>query len=190
MDHAAPENFQTSNKEMLAAIPALRRFSRTFHKSQSAADDLVQETLVRAWQALDRYQPGTSMNSWLFTIMRNVFISDYRKRGRETTGFTTDIAEYQGAQAAPQEWKLRARDVEAALHSLPTEQRIAIVLCCVLGHSYHEVADICGCEIGTIKSRISRGKLTLLALLGEESRLSVLEPDYRSSTPVAISAFV
>ncbi|MRG58266.1 sigma-70 family RNA polymerase sigma factor, partial [Phyllobacterium sp. SYP-B3895] len=105
MQHAPPENVLTSKKELLAAIPALRRFSRTFHKSKPAAEDLVQETLVRAWHALDRYQPGTSMQAWLFTIMRNIFLTDYRKRDRETTGFTTDIADYQGAQAAPQEWK-------------------------------------------------------------------------------------
>ena len=189
MQHAPPENVLTSKKELLAAIPALRRFSRTFHKSKPAAEDLVQETLVRAWHALDRYQPGTSMQAWLFTIMRNVFLTDYRKRDRETTGFTTDIADYQGAQAAPQEWKIRAQDVQAALHRLPTEQRIAIVLCCVLGHSYQEAAEICCCEIGTIKSRIGRGKLALLSLLGEESRLSVLETDYRSSTTAAINAF-
>ncbi|MRG56416.1 hypothetical protein GF108_12600 [Phyllobacterium sp. SYP-B3895] len=85
--------------------------------------------------------------------------------------------------------EIRAQDVQAALHRLPTEQRIAIVLCCVLGHSYQEAAEICCCEIGTIKSRIGRGKLALLSLLGEESRLSVLETDYRSSTTAAINAF-
>lgn len=150
---------------MVALIPALRAFARTFCRSPSDADDLVQETLTKAIANLHRFQPGTRLKSWLFTIMRNTFLSGVAKSRRETTG--VEVEEAGTGPEAPQEWSQQVREVRAAIGRLPQAQREVLVLVGMLGVSYDEAARICDCAVGTVKSRLSRARSALLVELGE-----------------------
>lgn len=155
--------------EVVVLIPALRAFARTFCRSPADADDLVQETLTKAIANLHRFEPGTRLKSWLFTIMRNTFLSGIAKSRRETTG--VEIEETTGpGQDAPQEWSQQVREVRAAIGRLPQAQREVLVLVAMLGVSYEEAARICDCAVGTVKSRLSRARAALLAEFGEHGR--------------------
>lgn len=149
--------------EVVELIPALRAFARTFCRSPADADDLVQETLTKAIANLDRFEPGTRLKSWLFTIMRNTYLSGVARSRREATGM--DVEETSGPEA-PQEWSTQVREVRAAIGRLPQGQREVLVLVGMLGVSYEETARICDCAIGTVKSRLSRARAALLAELG------------------------
>ena len=165
--------------ELVALVPALRAFARSFCRKPDEAEDLVEETLKRALGSLDQFTPGTSMKSWLFTIMRNTFNTAIKRRMREVTGREKDIAENGPSRPASQEWTIRGHELETALHQLDPDFRQAIILVCVMGASYDEAAEICDCPIGTIKSRINRAKTHLLEMLGEKSRDGILEaPQY------------
>jgi RNA polymerase sigma-70 factor (ECF subfamily) len=152
--------------QIVALIPALRAFARTFYRTADDADDLVQETLLKAIANLHQFTPGTRMKSWLFTIMRNTFYTRSRKSSREPTG-GEDCVSAIPIMAPTQEWTCRGHELQAALHRLPDAQRQVIVLVGVLGVSYEEAARICHCEMGTIKSRLSRAKDRLAIELGE-----------------------
>jgi RNA polymerase sigma-70 factor, ECF subfamily len=151
-------------KAMLAALPSLRAFAMSLTGRPDRADDLVQETVMRAWAKQESFQPGTNMNAWLFTILRNLFYSQMRKRGREvqdTDGaFTASLG-----VAAPQDGVMHLSDLKAALAKLPPDQREAILLIGASGFSYEEAAKICGCAVGTIKSRVNRARNRLQAIL-------------------------
>jgi RNA polymerase sigma factor (sigma-70 family) len=155
-------------------IPALRAFARTFCPQESDADDLVQETLAKAIANIDKFEPGTRMKSWLFTIMRNTFCTRIKAYRREAPGLMGCASERQAVESA-QEWSVRCREVRAAINMLPRHQREVLVLIGVLGVSYDEAADICGCAIGTIKSRLSRARVGLLEILGETSSQMLVE---------------
>lgn len=157
-----------SRGEVVQLIPALRAFARTFHRDVSDADDLVQETLTKAIANIHQFQPNTSMKSWLFTIMRNTFYTRIKKSTRESPG-VADCASLKPVAQASQEWSARAREVDEALQKLPDQQREVIMLICILGVSYEEAAQVCGCAMGTIKSRLNRARATLVSELGEDS---------------------
>ncbi|KXF79150.1 hypothetical protein ATN84_05310 [Paramesorhizobium deserti] len=170
-----PDHVANDLKDQMASIlPALRAFSRTFFKNPDDADDLVQETLRKALGSIHQFTPGTSMKSWLFTIMRNTYNTAVRLKLREVTGSERCISE-NCSTSANQEWVSRARELQDALHEIHPEMREVIILVSVMGSSYEEAAEICGCAIGTIKSRLNRGKAQLLEKLGGESRHSILE---------------
>ncbi|MFT3972777.1 MAG: sigma-70 family RNA polymerase sigma factor [Amaricoccus sp.] len=152
-------------QEVVELIPALRAFARTFCRSHADADDLVQETLTKAIANLHRFEPGTRLKSWLFTIMRNTFLTSVAKSRRETTGI--EIEDVGSGREAPQEWSAQVREVRAAIGRLPQAQREVLVLVGMLGVSYEEAARICDCAVGTVKSRLSRARVALLAELGE-----------------------
>lgn len=162
--------------EIVQLIPALRAFARTFYRETNEADDLVQETLMRALASLHQFRPGTSMKSWLFTIMRNAFYTRIRVEAREAPG-ASECASLRPSSDPTQEWSARGREIEQAIQRMPAQQREVLMLIGVLGVSYNEAAEICGCAIGTIKSRLSRARLRLLAELGEDSPVSSLEHD-------------
>ena len=153
--------------ELIAEISNLRAFAISLSGSVSLADDLVQETLLRAWSKSDKFQPGTSLRAWLFTILRNIYYSNYRKRARE-------VQDSDGAYArrlivlGDQESHLDLEDFRKALARLPTEQREVLILVGANGLSYEEAATICDVEIGTIKSRLSRARSKLVELLALE----------------------
>ena len=144
------------------------------------AEDLVQETLVRALAALDQFAPGTRMKSWLFTIMRNTFFTNTFRSRREGPGLADCVANRMSVEP-PQEWNIRRKEVSAAIRQLPTAQRELLVLVTIQGGSFLVAAEVFGCNIGTVKSRLNRARNALLDIMGEPSSLHMLE------TPVHIS---
>ncbi|MGH6763772.1 MAG: RNA polymerase sigma factor [Phyllobacterium sp.] len=151
-------------RDLLAILPKLRAFAIFLAGQSDKADDLVQDTIVKAWANQSSFEMGTNMKAWLFTIMRNEFYSQMRKRGREiqdTEGFFTS----QMAVHPSQYGSLDLQDFRKALDALPGDQREAITLVGALGVSYEEAAVICGCAVGTIKSRVSRARKGLQAAL-------------------------
>ena len=150
--------------DLLATIPSLRAFAVSLSQNADKADDLVQETLVKAWDKHASFQPGTNLKAWLFTILRNEFYSQMRKRGREVQD--TDGAMTARLAVHPsQQGKLDLQDFRAALEQLPEDQREAIILIGASGFSYEEAAEICQCAVGTIKSRVSRARTRLQDIL-------------------------
>jgi RNA polymerase sigma-70 factor (ECF subfamily) len=124
----------------------------------------VQETLLRALANIDTFQPGTNMSAWLFTILRNHFRSEYRKRRREVEDSEGRYAETLKSQ--PEQYgRVEFREFREALTHLPADQREALVLVGASGFSYEEAAHICGCAVGTIKSRVNRARTRLAELM-------------------------
>jgi RNA polymerase sigma-70 factor, ECF subfamily len=160
---------------LLAAVPILRAFAISLAGQVDKADDLVQDTLLRALSNLHRFEPGTNLNAWLFTILRNLFHSEYRKRRREiedpdgTYAGRLRVQPEQGAH-------LDFEDFRTALFQLPSDQREALLLVGASGFSYEEAANICGCAVGTIKSRVNRARIRLAALLNVDD-IDDLGPD-------------
>lgn len=152
---------------ILCAVPSLRAFAISLTGSLDQADDLVQETILRALSNLDRFQPGTNLQAWLFTILRNQFHTAYRKRRRE-------VEDADGLFAArlstlpEQGGRLDLEDFRAALAQLSPEQREALILVGAEGFSYEEAAEICNTKLGTIKSRVGRARARLAERLGYE----------------------
>jgi RNA polymerase sigma-70 factor (ECF subfamily) len=153
-----------SVNEMLAAVPRLRAFAMSLSGNMDRADDLVQETLTRALANFDSFQPGTNLTAWLFTILRNHFYSEYRKRRREVED--VDGKHSGSLKSQPEQFgHVEMEEFRTALDKLPDDQREALILVGASGFSYEEAAQICGCAVGTIKSRLSRGRAQLARLL-------------------------
>jgi RNA polymerase sigma-70 factor (ECF subfamily) len=153
---------------MLAAVPKLRAFAILFGRSIDRADDLVQETLLRAIAKINSFQPGTSISAWLFTILHNVFRSEYRKRCREVEDADGNCAD--SLKSAPeQHGRVKFEEVRVALATLPRSQREAVLLVGASGFSYEEAAAICNNAVGTIKSRVNRARVRLSELLSVDS---------------------
>ncbi|MGN6469903.1 MAG: sigma-70 family RNA polymerase sigma factor [Rhizobiaceae bacterium] len=150
--------------DLLAAIPSLRAFAVSLAQNADKADDLVQETLVKAWDKQKSFQPGTNLKAWLFTILRNEFYSQMRKRGREVQDSDGTMTGRLAVHPS-QDGALDLQDFRRALRQLPEDQREAIILIGASGFSYEEAAEICDCAVGTIKSRVSRGRTRLQELL-------------------------
>jgi len=151
-------------KDLIGTIPSLRAFAISLSQNTDKADDLVQETLVKAWDKQSSFQLGTNLKAWLFTILRNEFYSQMRKRGREVQDSDGTITA--GVATQPQQHgALDLKDFRAALERLPEDQREAIILIGASGFSYEEAAEICGCAVGTIKSRVSRARSRLQEIL-------------------------
>src|SRR6266571_2697782 len=153
---------------LLAAVPSLRAFAISLSGNVDRADDLVQETLLRALAHIDSFEPGTNMSAWLFTILRNLFRSEYRKRRREVEDGDGSYAERLKSQPE-QEARVEFREFREALAKLPADQREALILVGASGFSYEEAAEICGCAIGTIKSRVNRARTRLAELMSIDS---------------------
>lgn len=152
-------------EEIVTHLPALRAFARGLSGNAATADDLVQETVLKAWTKFDQYREGTNLRAWLFTILRNTFLSMRRKRSKE-------VADSEGSYAArltskpDHDGRLAMQEMNVALRSLPVEQREAVLLVGALGFSVEEAAEACGCAPGTIKSRANRGRAALAEYLG------------------------
>ncbi len=149
---------------LLAAVPNLRAFAVSLCGNIDRANDLVQETLLRAWSHLDSFKPGTNMAAWLFTILRNHFRTEYRKRRREVEDAD---GEYAARLTTPesQTAHIEFRELRQALAALPPNQREALILIGASGFSYEEAAQICDCAVGTIKSRVNRARVRLAEIL-------------------------
>src|SRR6201989_2206514 len=154
-------------KDQLASvIPHLRAFGRSLSGSRDLADDLVQETLLKAWAARKRFQAGTNMRAWTFIILRNLFLSQMR-RARFKGEWDDITASKILAAPASQDRHIELGDMQRALMHLPQPQREALILVGAGGFAYEETADICGLAGGNIKSRVARGRVALEALLTE-----------------------
>ena len=148
-------------------IPALRAFAWSLSHNASDADDLVQDTLIKAWTNRDKFEDGTNLRAWLFTILRNTYYTNVVRRRRE-------VRDEDGVHAATltspasQDWSVAMSALEAALKRLPDEHREALMLVGGAGLTYEEAAEICGCALGTIKSRVNRARGRLLKLMEAE----------------------
>lgn len=150
---------------LVAEMPNLRAFAISLSGRIEVADDLVQETLLKAWANAGSFQPGSNLRAWLFTILRNTYFSALRQRGREvqdTDGFYSQRL----SSPAAQEGALDLADFRIALAKLPVEQREVLIMVGASGLSYEEAAEICNVAVGTVKSRINRARAKLSEMLG------------------------
>jgi len=159
-------------RTMLGCLGSLRAFAVSLTGKHDRADDLVQDTIMKAWAKKSSFEHGTNMKAWLFTILRNEFYSQIRKSGREIQDsdgyYTEQLSSHPGQHGV-----LDLKDFKVALDKLPDDQREAIILIGASGFSYEEAAEICQCAIGTIKSRVNRARTRLAELLNVEG-----EADY------------
>jgi RNA polymerase sigma-70 factor, ECF subfamily len=162
--------------ELVVWLPNLRAFAISLCGEVDRADDLVQETLLKAWKHLDTFKEGTNLRAWLFTILRNTFLSDLRGR-RDEISLDAE-PDYAGRlKVLPEQYgRLDSSDMQRALGELNPEQRAAIILVGAEGFSYEETAAICGCKVGTVKSRVNRARQRLLELLGDDTAVRVALP--------------
>ena len=162
--------------ELVEHLPALRAFALSLTRNGSLADDMVQDALVKAWSNIEKFQAGTNMRAWLFTILRNTFYSHYRKRRREVEDVDGDMSANL-AQKPDHDGRLQMRDFNVAFAKLNDEQQEALVLVGAGGFSYEEAAETCGVAVGTIKSRVNRARARLAELLdmNEDEALEVTD---------------
>ena len=174
----------TWRDEVIGLIPALRAFAWSLSHNGSDADDLVQDTLIKAWTNRDKFEPGTNLRAWLFTILRNTYYTAVLRRRREVRDET---GEYAGSLKTPptQDWSIAVHSLQAALQQLPHEHREALILVGAAGLSYEEAAEICGCALGTIKSRVNRARARLLKIMDADDATDVMALE---SMPVAARA--
>ena len=155
-------------QELIANLPHLRAFARGLCGRPDFADDLVQETAIKAWSARDRFEPGTNFRAWTFIILRNHYLSELR-RSRRQVDYDEVVAERVLVADAGQEAPLHLDDVQRALQLLPPERREALLLVGAGGFSYEQAAEICECAVGTMKSRVARGRAALTELLNGDA---------------------
>lgn len=176
--------------ELIAAIPGLRAFGISLTGRSDRADDLVQETLMKAWKHHESFEAGTNLKAWLYTILRNEFYSQVRKRSREIED-ADGIHASRVATPPEQFGHLDVADLKTALTALPDDQREAIILVGASGFSYEEAAEICNVAVGTIKSRVNRARTRLGDLMhindatGSEDELLETEAPKRAKSRIA-----
>lgn len=150
--------------ELVEHIGAMRAFAISLTRNAALADDMVQDSLVKAWTKIETFEPGTNMRAWLFTIVRNTYYSHHRKARREVADIDGELSASM-AQKPDHDGRLQLRDFNVAFDQLNDEQREAIVLVGAGGFSYEEAAQTCGVAVGTIKSRVNRARARLAELL-------------------------
>ncbi len=151
-------------KELSELIPHLRAFARNLCSDATQADDLAQETLLRAWKARESYQEGTNLKAWSFTILRNTFYSEKRRSWRRQP-LDPEVAEATLVSNDNPSDSMELLALRNALNELPDDQREALILVGAGGLPYEEVAEICGCAVGTIKSRVNRARNALAVIM-------------------------
>ncbi len=162
-------------RDLLAAIPRLRAFAVSLCGRGDRADDLVQEALTKAWANMTSFQAGTNMMAWLYTILRNEFYTEFRKRRHEVPD-TDGIHASRMTTHPTQESHIAFQDFRAALSRLADDQREALILIGASGLSYEEAAAICGCAVGTMKSRVHRARARLADLLSPPAPQAQAQP--------------
>jgi RNA polymerase sigma-70 factor (ECF subfamily) len=173
MDMDSGESDHNVTDEMVSLVPQLHTFARSLCRDGVRADDLVQEALLRAFNNIERFKPGTNLKAWLFTIVRNEHYSQLRRRKFEAHDIAGDSLP-EPSVPPDHDGELELRDLNRALASLSPGQRAALILVSASGFSYDEAASICGCAVGTIKSRVARARSSLLAML--EGRMPPVSP--------------
>jgi RNA polymerase sigma-70 factor (ECF subfamily) len=147
-------------------IPALRRYARALMRDRDGADDLVQDTLLRAINAEHQWQPGTNLRAWLFTILHNVYVGDRRKLARRPSVVPIDSEEWRLEAPSNQMSNVELGELDRAIALLPEHQRITLLLVGLQGMAYEEVAKIMDVPLGTVRSRLSRARTALQQQLG------------------------
>lgn len=185
MTTAKAKDILDPREELVEHLPALRAFALSLTRNRASADDLVQDAVVKAWQNMEKFEPGTNLRAWLFTILRNLFYSSRRKSKRE-------VQDSDGAMVATlsekpdHDGRLALADFEKAFAKLTDEQREALILVGASGFSYEEAAEMCDCAMGTIKSRVNRGRARLVEIL-ELTEGEALEMTDKSTMAVVTS---
>nr|WP_321361297.1 sigma-70 family RNA polymerase sigma factor [uncultured Hyphomonas sp.] len=151
-------------RELASLIPHLRAFARSLCGDSTLADDLAQDAMLKAWHARQSFQAGTNMKAWAFTILRNIFYSEKRRSWRRSS-LDPEVAEATLVSPANSGDELDLLALRNALNMLPDDQREALVLVGAGGLAYEEAAEVCGCAVGTIKSRVSRARKAVADLL-------------------------
>ena len=167
------EQAMSWREDVVALIPALRAFAWSLSHNSADADDLVQDTLTKAWTHKDKFAPGTNLRAWLFTILRNTYYTAVTRKRREVSD---GDGKHAATLTAPptQDWSVAMRSLEGALRQLPDEHREALILVGAAGLTYEEAAEICGCALGTIKSRVNRARTRLLRIMEADSAVDAL----------------
>jgi RNA polymerase sigma-70 factor (ECF subfamily) len=153
-------------RELVQLIPHLRAFARTLCGDPAAADDLAQDAMMKAWDARASFQMGTNMKAWTFMILRNQFYSEKRRSWRQTQ-LDQEAAERTLVAVDDPEAPVALDELRLGLGMLPPEQREALILVGAGGFAYEEAAEICNCAVGTVKSRVSRARRALHAILDD-----------------------
>lgn len=168
---------QNPRDELVEHLPALRAFALSLTRNGATADDMVQDTVVKAWTNIDKFQVGTNLRAWLFTILRNTYYSSRRKLNREVADVDGAFTETLSVKP-DHDGRMQLADFKSAFETLPDEQREALILVGASGFSYEEAAETCGVAIGTIKSRANRARarLTELLHLDEDGPLELTDP--------------
>jgi len=161
-----PFNEDDFRNELTALIPHLRAFSRSLCGNATLADDVAQDALLKAWNARERFRPGSNLKAWTFTILRNQFYS-IKRRSWRATSLEPEVAEQTIVSPSNQDDGIRLNELRSALDRLSDDQREAIILVGATGMSYEEAAEVCECATGTIKSRVSRARKTLQSIMDE-----------------------
>lgn len=167
MASANPDSPPNPREALITHLGPMRAFALSLTRNGSDADDLVQDAIVKAWNNIESFTPGTNMQAWLFTILRNTFYSSRRKAKREV-GDPDGIAAASLSEKPAHDGRLAMGEFMVAFSELPVEQREALSLVGASGFSYEEAAEMCGVATGTIKSRVNRGRARLSELLGAD----------------------
>ena len=162
----SPERDLAFQKELVQLIPHLRAFARTLTGDPTAADDLAQDAMIKAWDARESFQIGTNMKAWTFMILRNQFYSEKRRSWRQTQ-LDQEAAERTLVAVDNPADPIALDELRLGLKMLPPEQREALILVGAGGFAYEEAAAICNCAVGTVKSRVSRARRALQTLLDD-----------------------
>ncbi len=158
----------SAQDDLIACLPAVRAFSLSLTRNRAEADDLMQDTIMKAWANLDKFQVGTNMRAWLFTIARNTFYTTRKKAGREVADVDNIFTEAVAVKP-DHDGRLQMRDFRAAFGQLSDEHREALILVGANGFSYDDAGEMCGVPAGTMKSRVNRGRQKLADLLDLQS---------------------
>jgi len=159
-----PETDEAFKRELVGLIPHLRAFARTLAGEPASADDLAQDAMMKAWDARASFQMGTNMKAWTFMILRNQFYSEKRRAWRQTQ-LDQEAAERTLIAVDDPSAPVALDELRLGLERLPAEQREALILVGAGGFAYEEAAEICGCAVGTVKSRVSRARRALQTIL-------------------------
>lgn len=188
-DEMPPAAEQAFGEALVECSRTLRAYGRSLSGSQHAAEDLVQETLLKAWRARARFEPGTNLQAWTRTILRNLFLTE-RRRSRFIGEWDDQAADRKLASAATQTTHIELSDVARALDRLSNEQREAVMLFGAEELSIEEIAAVTGVATGTVKSRIGRGRIALKNLLEHDQALGTRTAAAKARTPTVHSARV
>ncbi|MEM6277133.1 MAG: RNA polymerase sigma factor [Pseudomonadota bacterium] len=165
-------NYEDPREELIEHLPHLRAFAMSLTRNSATADDMVQDTFEKAWTKFDKFQQGTNLRAWLFTILRNTYYSAYRRTQREVADPEGEIVSRMAVKP-DHDGHLQMADFRKAFTQLTDEQREVLILVGANGFSIEDAAEMCGCATGTVKSRVHRARRRLAELMGFEDEDSV-----------------